>query len=183
MCARNIRIGAGARRFSFSRSRQDFHRYTWLHLDRLRLLTAMDLSLDKLREAISLREQIDALENRLSSLFGAGGGGGGGGRGSGGGGSTGASTGTSTASGSGAKRDGRRRPMSAATRAKIAEAARARWASRSGNTSGGSTAGGGSSAKSSQRKGGITAAGRKKLSDAMKARWAARRRAAASGRR
>jgi len=61
--------------------------------------------------------------------------------------------------------------MSAATRAKLAAAAKARWARRKG------TAGGAAKAKGRKR-GGLTAAGRKKLSDAMKARWAARRRAA-----
>jgi len=59
--------------------------------------------------------------------------------------------------------------MSAATRAKLAAAARRRWAERKGT----------SAAKApAKKKGGLTAAGRKKLSDAMKARWAARRRAA-----
>jgi hypothetical protein len=59
--------------------------------------------------------------------------------------------------------------MSAATRAKLATAAKARWARRKGT--------GGGAAKG-KKKGGLTAAGRKKLSDAMKARWAARRKAA-----
>ena len=59
--------------------------------------------------------------------------------------------------------------MSAATRAKLAAAARARWAQRKGTTA--------AKAPPAKKKGGLTAAGRKKLSDAMKARWAARRRA------
>jgi hypothetical protein len=59
--------------------------------------------------------------------------------------------------------------MSAATRAKLAAAARARWAQRKGIAPAKAPA---------KKKGGLTAAGRKKLSDAMKARWAARRRAA-----
>src|SRR5437016_13798167 len=62
----------------------------------------MDTSARVLQEAISIRRQIDALENRLSSILGA-------------------STPSSSA------RGGRRR-MSAATRAKLAAAARARWA-------------------------------------------------------
>jgi len=60
--------------------------------------------------------------------------------------------------------------MSAATRAKLAAAARARWArQKGGKKAGRSTA--------RRKKGGITAAGRKKLSQLMKARWAARRKA------
>src|SRR6266480_4481547 len=62
----------------------------------------MDTSTRALQEAISIRRQIDALEKRLSSILGA------------------SSPGPST-------RGGRRR-MSAATRAKLAAAAKARWA-------------------------------------------------------
>jgi hypothetical protein len=58
--------------------------------------------------------------------------------------------------------------MSAAARAKIAAAARARWARIKGR--GGKKGG-------KKRKGGITAAGRRRLSQLMKARWAARRKA------
>src|SRR6266487_3033273 len=64
----------------------------------------MDTSAKALQEAISIRRQIDALENRLSSILGA-------------------SPISSSA------RGGRRR-MSAATRAKLAAAARARWATQ-----------------------------------------------------
>jgi len=72
----------------------------------------MDLSLRRLEEAVGVRRQIDALEQRLAALVG-------GGR----------STSTSTSS----RRTTGRRTMSAATRAKIAAAARARWArARSG---------------------------------------------------
>ena len=113
----------------------------------------MDLSLTKLTEALSIRQQIDTLERRLASLFGGGGG---------------PSVSTARIS---VSRSRRRRPMSSATRAKLAEAARRRWAQQKG---------GFSVAKApARKKGGLTAAGRKKLSDAMKARWAARRRAAA----
>src|SRR3954466_12555395 len=134
----------------------------------------MDLSLDKLKEAVSLREQIHSLEARLSSLFGGG-----------------ASSSSSSSSPSssytaapGTRRGigrgrGKRRPMSAATRAKLAASARARWAAARGETSGSSAP---KSTASSKRRGGLTAAGRKKLSDAMKARWAARRKAGGKGR-
>ena len=111
----------------------------------------MDLSLQKLKEAVSLREQIHSLEARLSSLFGGA---------------------TQTSEGAPRRRRGKRRPMSAATRAKLAAAARARWANV--RKAEGAT----KPAKSRKRRSGLTAAGRKKLSDSMKARWAARRKAA-----
>ena len=104
----------------------------------------MDISVEALQEAISIRRQIDALENRLSSILG------------------GSSPGPST-------HGGGRRHMSAATRAKLAAAAKARWARQKA----------GIKTTAPKKKGGITAAGRKRLSQLMKARWAARRRAAA----
>jgi hypothetical protein len=102
----------------------------------------MELSLKALEEAVSIRRQIDAFERRLASILG----------------------GTSTRL---ASESGRLR-MSAATRAKLSVAARARWAKQkaSGKTGRRTAAG---------KKGGITAAGRKRLSQLMKARWAARR--------
>jgi len=104
----------------------------------------MDTSLDSLEKALSIRRQMDTLEKRLAALLG--------------------QTISTRSTGKG------RRHMSAATRAKIAAAARARWAKRKappdlGNTSRGP-------------KGGITPAGRRRLSQLMKARWAARRKAA-----
>jgi hypothetical protein len=62
--------------------------------------------------------------------------------------------------------------MSAATRAKLAAAARARWVQRKGTAPAKAPA---------KKKGGLTAAGRKKLSDAMKARWAMRPARSGSG--
>src|SRR5712691_2379009 len=104
----------------------------------------MDLSLRSLEEAVSIRRQIDNLERRLNSIVG----------------------------GSAARamtRDGRagRRRMTAATRANLAAAARARWARQK--------AGGKMSRATTRRKrSGISAAGRRRLSQLMKARWAAR---------
>ena len=103
----------------------------------------MDTSFKALQEAISIRRQIDTLEKRLSSIIGVG-----------------AATAAPVA------RGGRRR-MSAATRAKLAVAARARWARQKA----------GMKTAPAKKKGGITAAGRKRLSQLMKARWAARRKA------
>src|SRR3984893_7162867 len=105
----------------------------------------MDLSLTSLEEAVGIRRQIDTLERRLASILG-----------------NAPAHSTST---------GGRRRISAATRAKLAAAARARWArQKAGAKVGGRTA--------VRKKGGLPPAGRKRLSQLMKARWAARRRAA-----
>ena len=104
----------------------------------------MDISVKDLQEAISIRQQIDNLQQRLSSLL----------RGT----RERPTAPTPTARG---------RFFSPATRAKLAAAARARWA-RTRGTGGAAPAG---------RKGQLTPAGRRKLSQLMKARWAARRKA------
>ena len=105
----------------------------------------MELSLKTLEEAVSIRRQIDTLETRLASTLGG--------------------TSTHVISKSGKPR------MSAATRAKLAAAARARWARlKAGEKMDRTT--------TARKKGGITPAGRKRLSQLMKARWAARRKAA-----
>jgi hypothetical protein len=103
----------------------------------------MDISVEALQEAISIRRQIDTLEKRLSSIL------------------RGATTTPSALGG--------RRHISAGTRAKLAAAARARWARMKA----------GRKAAPVRKKGGITPAGRKRLSQLMKARWAARRKTAA----
>jgi len=109
----------------------------------------MDISVKELQEAISIRQQIDNLQRRLSSLL------------------RGAPqrptvTTAPTAAG---------RFFSPATRAKLAAAARARWARRRG------TAAAAPAKSPAKRKGQLTPAGRRKLSLLMKARWAARRKA------
>jgi hypothetical protein len=103
----------------------------------------MDISLKDLQKALLARRQLDALERRLASLPG-------------------------TALSRSAFRTGGKK-MSAATRAKLSAAAKARWAKqkRTGVS------------KAAQKKGGLTPAGRKRLSQLMKARWAARRKATA----
>jgi hypothetical protein len=106
------------------------------------LFTYMDISLEQLEEAVVLRRKIDLLEKRFGALFG-------------------------TVSPSSAIQRSRHR-MSAATRAKIAAAQRARWARVKGTVS-----------KPGKKKGGLTPAGRKRLSQLMKARWEERRRARA----
>jgi hypothetical protein len=102
----------------------------------------MDISVKDLQEAISIRQQIDNLQRRLSSLL------------------RGAPQRPTAPTASG-------RYFSPATRAKLAAAARARWA-RTRGTEGAAPA---------ARKGQLTPAGRRKLSQLMKARWAARRKA------
>jgi len=71
---------------------------------------------------------------------------------------------------------GRKRfTMSAAARAKIAAAQRARWAKQKGQTPAKKTS---SAAKRASRRKPMSPAMRKKLSALMKARWAARKKAA-----
>ncbi len=101
----------------------------------------MDISVKTLQEAISIRRQIENLEKRLSSLL------------------AGAPAKPTAARGG--------RYFSPATRAKLAAAARARWARKRGATT----------PAPRKRKGQLTPAGRRKLSQLMKARWAARRKA------
>jgi len=102
----------------------------------------MDISVKDLQEAISIRQQIDNLQRRLSSLL------------------RGAPQRPTAPTAPG-------RYFSPATRAKLAAAARARWA-RTRGTGGAAPA---------RRKGQLTPAGRRRLSELMKARWAARRKA------
>src|SRR5947208_16265949 len=93
----------------------------------------MDISVKVLQQAISIRRQIDTLEKRLSSML----------RGS---------------PASSPPRTGRRH-MSSSTRAKLAAAARARWAKLKAGTK----------PTHATKKGGITPAGRKRLSQLMSA--------------
>jgi hypothetical protein len=117
------------------------------HTGQLRLSSGMDISVKDLQEAISIRQQIDNLQRRLSSLL----------RGA-----PQTPTGPAASPASG-------RFFSPATRAKLAAAARARWAKRRGT--------GTVAAAPAKGKGQLTPAGRRKLSQLMKARWAARRKA------
>ena len=107
----------------------------------------MDISVKDLQEAISIRQQIDNLQRRLSSLL----------------------RGAPQRPATSPTAPGRF--FSPATRAKLAAAARARWARTRGTVA---AAPGKSPAK---KKGQLTAAGRRRLSQLMKARWAARRKA------
>ena len=105
----------------------------------------MYISLDSLEQALSVRRQIDTLEKRFAALLGR----------------------TVSSHSTTGKAH---RHVSAATRAKLAAAARARWArTRRGQTV----------SAPAKKKGGLTPAGRRRLSQLMKARWAGRRKATA----
>jgi hypothetical protein len=96
------------------------------------------LSARQLRKAANIKEKIDSLQNDLNRLLG------------------GEVSATPPAKG------GRKRKMSAAGRAAIAAAARARWAKLKGTTT----------AAKPARKRKMSAAGRAAISAAAKARWA-----------
>ena len=105
----------------------------------------MSISLDHLKEAVAIHEQIAALEARLEKIL--------------------TGDGHLPLPFSLIVKKGRKK-MSAAARAKIAEAQRARWAKQKGTSS---------PAKKGKRT--ISPAHRAKLRVMMKARWAARRKA------
>jgi len=126
-------------------------RNTNCHTGELRLSSGMDISVKDLQEAISIRQQIDNLQRRLSSIL----------RGA-------PQTATAPAASSASGRF-----FSPATRAKLAAAAKARWARRRGTTTTTTT----TATAPAKSRGQLTPAGRRKLSQLMKARWAARRKA------
>jgi hypothetical protein len=106
----------------------------------------MTISLDTLKEAISIKEQIARLEGKLNQLLGG-----------------------KTAAVSKAPAKKAARKMSAAARAKVSAAVKARWAKIKGASAN-------TVAKApAKKKGGLTPEGRAKLSAAMKARWAAKK--------
>src|ERR1700730_13113945 len=107
----------------------------------------MDISLNSLEEALSIRREMDTLEKRLASILG-------------------------TVISSGSTTSNAPQKISSATRAKIAAAARARWARVKADKAGAATPVPG------QKKSCLTPAGRKRLSQLMKARWAASRKEA-----
>jgi hypothetical protein len=123
-------------------------------------LSTTDLSLQQLREAVSIREQIDRLEARLSQIFGTG------------------SLATTVAEAT-PKQDGRKgRRMSAAGRARIAAAARARWAKIKSQSGAPSPAKSPKIKKPAARRRVISPEGRARIAAAQRARWAAAKRAA-----
>lgn len=108
-------------------------------------------SVENLKQAIKLQEQIDDLQRQLAKLFGAA---------------------SPPARASTAKRGPGK--MSAAARARIAAAARARWA----KVKAGANKTAQPAKASKKRKGALTPEGRARLAALMKARWAARKKGA-----
>ena len=119
------------------------------------MATFHELSTAQLRQALQLREQIETLQQKLSSILGG-------------------KDSVPAAKTKGKKgRPAGKRTLSPEARAKIAAAQQARWArvkSAAASTK--------ATAKTASKKKGITAEGRAKLSAAMQARWAARKGAA-----
>lgn len=90
------------------------------------MTTLSNISVDQLKRAVAVREQIESLESELAAILGESRGGGRGGRRT-----MSASARAKIAAAQRArwaKQKGKRRKMSASARAKIAAAARARWA-------------------------------------------------------
>jgi|SRR6185312_16038496 len=104
----------------------------------------LSLSVDELRRAAQLKEQIENLNGELASILGSGG--------------------DPSKSADPVKRRG----MSAAGRRRIAEAAKARWAKVRAQKGGAS----GSTSVAAPKKRTMSAAARKKIAEAAKARWA-----------
>ena len=123
--------------------------------------TSNELTPRQMREALKLSKQIDALRQRLYSIIG-------------GKGSVPVAREQATAN---RGQTPKKRTMSPEGRARIAAAARARWAKFRGK--GKAAAPAKASAKAAPKKrGGITPEGRARLAAAMKARWAARKKGA-----
>ena len=117
------------------------------------MATFHELSTAQLRQALQLREQIETLQQKLSSILGG-------------------KESAPVAKPKGKKgRPAGKRTLSAEARAKIAAAQQARWARVKSAAAPTKT-----KAKTASKKpGGITAEGRAKLAAAMKARWAAKK--------
>ena len=118
------------------------------------MATFHELSTAQLRQALQLREQIETLQQKLTSLLG---------------GKESPPVATSKAK---KGRPAGKRTVSPEARAKIAAAQQARWARVK------SAASTKAAAKTASKKKGITPEGRARLSAAMQARWAAKKEAA-----
>ena len=115
------------------------------------MATFHELSTAQLRQALQLREQIEALQQKLGSILGG-------------------KESPPAASKKGKQgRPAGKRTVSPEARAKIAAAQQARWARVK------SAASPKAKAKTAAKKKGITAEGRARLSAAMQARWAAKK--------
>ena len=115
----------------------------------------MNPSLDTLKQAVAIKERIATLEQQLASLLG------------------GKHIALATAKAPAASKGPNK--MSAAARAKISAAVKARWAKTKSKSA---KPGAKPAAKPAKKKGAMSAAGKAKLSALMKARWAARKKGA-----
>ena len=120
------------------------------------MATFHELTTSQLKQALQLREQIESLQHKLETLLGG--------------------TAPTAKPKQKASRPTAKRTMSAAGRARIAEAQKARWAKTKGSSSPSKA-----SAKPAPKSTAVSDERRAKLSAAMKARWAARKKAAAAG--
>ena len=111
-------------------------------------MSSINLSVQQLRQAADLKEKISDLENQLSKLLGS----------------------TTSVAATAAKAP-KKKGMSAAGRARVAAAQKARWAKiKSGKPV---VKAAKPVAKPVKKKGGMSAAGRARIAAAAKARWAA----------
>ncbi len=110
------------------------------------MTNASNLSLDQLKRAVLIKEQLTNLENQLSSLLG----------------------GKAPAAAPAVKPGG----MSAAAKAKLSAMAKARWAKIKAGNNKPSAAKPAAPASPAAKPAGLSEAARKKISDAAKARWA-----------
>ena len=113
-------------------------------------------SLDQLKRAIAITEQIDALQSQLAALLGG-------------------SSPVAVKAAAPAKARKGKRTVSPEARAKMAVAQRARWAKRKGLAA---PAEAPAAKPEKKKKRGLTPEGRAKLAAAMKARWDARKKGA-----
>ena len=126
------------------------------------MATSYPLTTNQLREALELSEQIDTLQRKLSSLLV---------------GTTSAPTVSPKANKSVGRPAGKRN-LSTEGRARIAAAAKARWAKLRGKAAPAKAPAKAAAKVVPKKKGGLTPEGRAKLAAAMKARWAARKKGA-----
>jgi len=119
-------------------------------------MNIQSLSLEQLKQVISIKEQISSLEQKLAKLLG---------------------TGAATVAAPAAKKG--RGKMSAAAKAKISAAAKARWAKVKGNKPAKAVVV--AAPKKARKKPVLSPEGRAKIVAALKARWAKQKKASKKG--
>jgi hypothetical protein len=144
---------------------------TDLSLPAIPLTMSNSPSLEQLKRAVTIAEEIDRLQSRLSNLLG--------GQGSA---QVGRSSSSKAQGGEAASSGSGKRTVSAATRAKMIAAQRARWEKAKGNQGGETSAKAGSDdrrtgARRKRGSGSISAEARARMAEAARRRWAAAKRA------